>query len=113
MIYKTFDIIVVPFPFADTQTKKQRPALILSSFNNFGKLTMHSLAVMITTIKQYSWSLDVKILDYKKSGLLKPSIIRMKLFTIDHRLIKRKIGKLSLQDQESFIKSFNRLLEQD
>jgi len=34
-IFKTFDVIVVPFPFTDRAEIKKRPALVLSSTNYF------------------------------------------------------------------------------
>ena len=35
MTYKTFDVVVVSFPFTDQNTDKRRPALILSDYENF------------------------------------------------------------------------------
>jgi mRNA interferase MazF len=104
-IYKTFDIVVVPFPFVDKTTTKNRPALIISSqkFNNDGNTVM----MMITSALHTSWFLDAPITDLKKAGLSKPSKIRTKLFTIDNRLIKSKIGRLSKDDQHRISNSFN------
>ncbi len=100
MVYKPFDIVVVPFPFTDRITEKRRPALILSDSEKFSKPTGHYILAMITSKKNPSWPLDTVITDRKKTGLDAPSKIRMKLFTLDQRLIIRKIGSLSAKDRQ-------------
>lgn len=100
-IYKTFDVVVVPFPFVDSLKSKNRPALVVSSDKHFNHPLSHSVLAMITSAVHNPWHLDIEITNLKSCGLLKPSIIRLKLFTIDNRLIKERIGKLSLQDQHA------------
>jgi len=39
--------------------------------------------------------MDVEIGDLKQAGLPAPSVVRMKLFTLDHRFVVAKIGVLS------------------
>lgn len=109
-IYKKFDIIVVPFPFTDKASTKRRPALILSNENSFNKIAKHCIMVMITSAKHSCWPLDVNISEYEKSGLPNPSIIRMKFFTLDNRLIIKKLGRLSEKDQKYLNKSFKKLI---
>jgi mRNA interferase MazF len=55
---------------------------------------------MITSIKptQDSWPADIKIEDLELAGLPVPSIIRFKMFTLDHRLILDRLGKLAKAD---------------
>lgn len=105
-IYKTFDVVVVPFPFVDQFKSKNRPAIILSSGKYFDRFSNHSIATMITSARHSQWPLDIELFDLKACGLLKPSLIRFKLFTLDHRLIKQKIGHLSDLDQENLAKNF-------
>jgi len=106
--YNQFDIIIVPFPFTDRNTSKRRPSLVLSNtyFNNI----QHYICAMITTKSNPPWPGDIKIKDYKKSGLNHPSIIRFKLFTLDLRLIKRKLGGLSSRDKNSVRTTLNKIL---
>ena len=110
MVYKPFDIVVVPFPFTDRITEKRRPALILSDSEKFSKLTGHYVLAMITSRKNPSWPLDMVITDRKRTGLDAPSKIRMKLFTLDHRLIIRKIGSLSAKDRQSVVERLRDLM---
>ena len=108
-IYNTFDVVVVPFPFTDSDCSKRRPALILSSFDSFGVRAGHSVMAMITSAQNNPWPLDVNLSDVVMAGLLKASTVRMKLFTLDHRLIIRKAGMLSFSDQQAVIVSLNKL----
>ncbi|MCF6246255.1 MAG: type II toxin-antitoxin system PemK/MazF family toxin [Desulfobacula sp.] len=87
MAYKTFDVVAVPFPFTDQNTEKRRPALILSDYKIFNDVTQNCVMAMITSTKNPDWPLDVKIGSIKKTGLPAPSMVRMKLFTLDSRLI--------------------------
>ncbi len=54
---------------------------------------------MITSAKHSAWPLDAVITDLNAAGLPAPSIVRMKLFTLDHRLIIARLGKLDLNDR--------------
>lgn len=100
MTYRPFDVVVVPFPFTDSTQTKRRPALVLSQNTTFGDKIEHAVLAMITSQKNEPWPLDCKIRNKKPSGLTAPSVIRMKLFTLDHRFIMRKIGHLSTADQD-------------
>ena len=101
MTYESFDIVVVPFPFTDAAQSKHRPALVLSQNTTFGAIIGHSVLAMITSQKNEPWPLDVSIAHPAASGLAAPSVVRMKLFTLDHRLVLKKIGTLSKADQAS------------
>jgi len=105
-IYKTFDIVVVPFPFTDNVHAKNRPAVVISSYDYFNNSAEHSILAMITSSHHNPWPLDIPIKNLKSSGLEKTSIIRLKLFTLDHRIILKKVGKLSLIDQKNLKKNF-------
>lgn len=110
MTYKQFDVVVVPFPFTDTEAKKRRPGLILSADKTFNSSVGHSVMAMITTASHSTWALDVKITDLAAAGLKAPSIVRMKLFTLDHALVRKQIGRLSTVDEAAVIESLSRLL---
>jgi len=65
---------------------------------------------MITSADNPPWPLDVTVKDIAQAGLPTSSVIRMKLFTLDNRLIIRRIGSLSGSDRRMLEKSFRRLL---
>lgn len=103
MTYKPFSVVVVPFPFTDTPKTKRRPALVLSS-ERFQKANGHVTLAMITSAKHSDWLGDVAISELGACGLSAPSVIRQKLFTIDMRLVEKRIGKLEAADQDALQK---------
>ncbi len=111
MIYKPFDVVVVPFPFTDSAQTKRRPALVLSQNAGFGDKIEQSVLAMITSQKNDPWPLDCLIKNKKQSGLTAPSLVRMKLFTLDNRFILRKIGHLSKNDQKQVIQSLSKIFD--
>jgi mRNA interferase MazF len=111
VIYKQFDIVIVPFPFTDSNKAKRRPAIILSSEKKFGQKIDHSIMAMITSVRNKPWPLDSTITNLLLSGLPQPSVIRMKLFTLDHRLIVEKKGVLAIEDQRKLQVQFQHIFE--
>jgi len=103
--YKTFDIVIVPFPFVDSAKTKNRPAIVISCEKTFNKNSDHTILAMITSSKHSPWPLDVEIKNLNKCGLEKKSIIRLKFFTLDNRLIKNKIGHLNPEDKKKLKKN--------
>lgn len=110
-IYKQFDVVVVPFPFTDRTASKRRPALVLSDEKAFNSAISHSLLAMITTAAHSSWPLDIPLQDISSAGLKAPSIVRMKLFTLEHALILRTIGQLSNPDQKRLETALKKLVK--
>lgn len=106
MTYKKYDVVTVPFPFTDSAAHKRRPALVLSNHAAFNEPIGHSVMAMITSEKNAPWPLDVKIIDLEQAGLPAPSVVRMKLFTLDHRFVVGKIGVLSDSDRARLSASF-------
>jgi mRNA interferase MazF len=108
--FKRFDVVVVPFPFTDRKADKRRPALILSDEMLFNKPSGHAVLAMITSQKNSDWPLDTKIIGNREAGLTAPSKVRMKLFTLDSRLVVKKIGSLTEADKKAVAKASQRLL---
>ncbi len=110
MAYKPFEVVVVPFPFTDRKADKRRPALILSDDIRFNKPSGHAVLAMITSQKNPDWPLDTTITSIRRTGLTAPSKVRMKLFTLDSRLIVKKIGTLTNRDKKAVGKALQSLL---
>jgi mRNA interferase MazF len=108
VICNAYDVVVVPFPFTDRRVNKRRPAAVLSS-SEFNNLSGNTVLAMITSAANPPWPLDVKI-DSANTGLNAPSKVRMKLFTLDNRLILRKAGALPQRDRTAIEGALSRLL---
>lgn len=111
-IYKPFSIVVVPFPFTDAAKNKKRPAVIIST-EKFQKENKHVSLLMITTAEHSEWFGDFLITDLKATGLSVASYIRQKIFTIDLRLVEKKIGHLSKNDVEEIKMLFKKSVAAD
>lgn len=108
--FERYDVVRVPFPFTDRQAEKNRPALVISDAAVFNRAAGHSVLAMITSAVHSPWPLDVPISDLKAAGLPAPSLVRFKLFTLDHRLVRGKLGRLAEKDQANATKAIRRLL---
>lgn len=98
MTFEAFDVVRVPFPFTDRETTKRRPALVLSCHEAFNAPIGHAVMAMITSSDTNAWPLDHTIDDLPAAGLPAPSRVRLKLFTLDLRLVLGKLGQLSGKD---------------
>jgi len=74
---------------------------VLSSWETFGERIGHGVLAMITSAANPPWPLDVAIDDLDAAGLPAPSVVRMKLFTLDFRLILRTAGHLAPADGDA------------
>ena len=108
--FDQFEVVVVPFPYTDKATTKRRPALVLSDGSHFNARIGHSVMAMITSAQRTNWPLDVEITDLDAAGLPAPSLIRMKLFTLDHRLVVRSCGMLAEDDKQQARQALEKLL---
>jgi mRNA interferase MazF len=97
MIFDPFDLIIVPFPFVDSPRVKPRPALVLSR-RDFNRANGHTLLAMVTRAAHTRWPSDHEIVELPPTGLRAASVVRFKIFTLDNRLLQRRIGRLSERD---------------
>jgi mRNA interferase MazF len=90
-----YDVIIVKFPFASSLKYKARPAVVISSdmYNECGRDTLLILA--ISSNIDHKLDFELKIMDWKVSGLLKPSIFKSAVATIEKSYVLTKIGTLS------------------
>jgi len=96
--FSSFDVVVVPFPYADKLAEKKRPALIVSSSQMAAQYGLVWLA-MITSASNPRWDCDAEIENLATAGLPAPSLVRpVKVATIDVGRIMRRIGRLSAAD---------------
>lgn len=108
MICNPWEVVIVPFPFTEQAGTKRRPALVLSTreFNENG----HTLLAMITTKTHTPWPGDITIENLSLAGLNTPCIVRLKVFTLDNRLIIRCIGRLAEKECRKAQKEIKRYL---
>ncbi|CAN7725300.1 type II toxin-antitoxin system PemK/MazF family toxin [Phyllobacterium sp. LjRoot231] len=82
LTFKAGDIVRVPFPYTDRNTRQHRPALVITdgAIGNDAELLW---VLMITSAGNRSWAGDVPIPAHRDTGLPAPSVIRpVKIATI-------------------------------
>lgn len=87
--FKQGDVIRVPFPYTDRDTRQRRPALVVSG-GPIGDGAKLLWVVMITSAENRAWSGDIPIVDIQHAGLPVASVIRpFKIATIETRHAER------------------------
>jgi mRNA interferase MazF len=108
--FERYPAVRVSFPFTDRNTTKNRPALVLSDTTAFNTPAGHSVMAMITLQGNAPWPLDFVLSDLAAAGLPAPSVVRFKLFTLDHRPVRGVLGALAPGDVASVQTGLSRLL---
>ena len=98
--YQPWDVVVVPFPYADRRTTSVRPAVIVSAealSNHAGKYFL----AMITSAGNPPMYGDVAISDLKTVGLPVASVVRpTKVATLEQSSFHRRVGTLRREDRK-------------
>ncbi len=97
MSYKRGDVVLLPFPYTDQSGSKRRPALIISS-DAYNIRRADIIVAPITGNIATGQADDKAITDWSAAGLLKPSVVKGILGTVQQTLVVRLLGKLSAAD---------------
>ena len=114
MSFNRGDVVLVPFPFTDLTTQKQRPALVISS-NAFNSSSPDVILLGITS----QIPRDVAQSDYyltsdeqQRAGLPKPSIVKgAKVVTLSQSLIRKAIGRLPVQPVDQVVTKLEAIIK--
>jgi mRNA interferase MazF len=107
---KPGDIILVRFPFAELTATKKRPALVLARTTRSPRNRLVTLAMITSQVDALRLLGDVLLADWKASGLLHPSLLRMaKVATVDEQLVDKTIGRLSQRDMTAGREAFHQI----
>lgn len=112
MSFEAFDVVRVPFPFTDRDASKNRPALVLSAAETFNTPSGQAVMAMITSAGNPPWPADCAIADLAAAGLPAPSKVRLKVFTLDARLVRGTLGTLAADDRQAVAGAFARVFPQ-
>ena len=107
-MYDQNDIVLIPFPYTDLTGTKLRPAIIIS--NNKLNHTEDRLCCLITS-KPSKEGILIKKEDYKLGELPFKSWIKPhRVFTINTRIIKKKLCKINKEFHNEIISSLNKII---
>lgn len=96
---RQWDVVVLPFPYADRLAEKRRPAVVVSKP---AMTKEHGIiwVAMITSASNAGWKCDIAVAEGHATGLTAPSVIRpWKLATVDASRIVRIAGRISAGEQ--------------
>jgi len=83
--FRQGQIVRVPFPYTDRNTRQYRPALVISN-GAIGDGESLVWVTMITSAENRRWPGDHLILDFAEAGLPIPSVVRTaKVTTVETR----------------------------
>lgn len=95
------DVVILDFPQGPGQSPKRRPAVVVQSDHNNGRLNT-SIFAMITSnvrlagIEPAQLLIDVATPDGQQSGLAKTSAVKCEnLYTLPQPIVRKTIGRLT------------------
>lgn len=95
------DVVVLEFPQAPAQPPKRRPAVVVQSDRNNGRLTSSIFAMVSSNTRVAHREpaqvlIDLATAEGRESGLSKTSAVKCEnLYTLPQHIVRRKIGRLT------------------
>lgn len=106
MPYEFGDVILVPFPYTNQTSNKQRPAVVVSN-RLYNGSRPDVVAMAVTSVITPG---EVPVGDWQAAGLLKPSIFKPLFATFENSLIRRQLGALAESDKTALRKLIHSVL---
>lgn len=107
------DVILVPFPFTDQSTTKRRPAVVVSSpAYHRARPDLIILAITSKSRPEIGPLDDAPIERWHVAGLIKPSVLKPILATIEQGLVLRILGRLAFDDRTTLHRMLGTMLGQ-
>jgi mRNA interferase MazF len=95
------DVVLVGFPFTNLQAIKQRPAVVISGTAYQENRADVILMAITSQIREPLTFGECLLQDWQQAGLLKPSVLKPLIATLERTQILRKLGQLSINDQKA------------
>jgi len=104
------DVVLVGFVFADESGRKLRPAVVLST-RAYQRARQEVIVAAITSNVRQRLADDHLSAEWKKAGLLFPSVTTGILRTIKQTMIDRRLGAMTMPDLDSVELQLRRSLD--
>ena len=108
--YEFGDVILVPFPFTDQSTSKRRPAVVVSSDAYHGERPDLIILAITSQVRPQASLGEAAVIKWKEAGLLKPSVFKPVVTTLERGLVVRKLGRLEDEDRAALRKVIDEIL---
>lgn len=95
------DVVLVPFEFTDRSGTKFRPAVVITS-DEYQRTSPDLLLAAVTgNVNALPHPGDHALSDWERAGLRRPSLVQMKVTTVEQGVIQQKLGRLSKRDLQA------------
>ena len=98
------DVVLLPIPFSDLTSFKVRPAVVIGTTPNHGDLFLVSIT---SRIDKGAFPLRA----WRSCGLNVPSAVKGQVATVESKLVRKVVGKLSVADIETLDRHLSEWLE--
>lgn len=107
--FESGDVVLVSFPFTDQSSTKKRPAVVVSTAA-YNTERPDVIIMAITSQVRPENRFDIPVQDWREAQLLKPSIIKPVIATVEQNLVIRPLGRLSERDQRVLAEGLKAIL---
>ncbi len=96
MSYSRGEVVLVPFPFTDLSGQKKRPGVVVSADFHIQAQDDLVIAQISSQVDNPVPSDEYEIVDWGRgnAGLLFPSVVRPKLFTLEEKIVIKSLGHI-------------------
>ncbi len=109
--YKPGDVVLVAFPFTNLKTTKRRPAVVISRTDYQQQRPDVILMAITSQVRQTQAFGEYLLQDWQQAGLLKTSVLKPLIATLEQGQIVKTLGKLSAEDHQGLNHCLQTLLE--
>jgi mRNA interferase MazF len=103
-------VVLVPFPFTNQAASKKRPAVVVSNLD-YGAIRGDVIVMAVTSRIRADPALgEMPVVEWQDAGLLKPSVIKPVLATLEGSLVLRALGALDPGDQATLRAGIQRIM---
>jgi mRNA interferase MazF len=106
------DVVLINFIYSDESGVKLRPAVIVSS-NGYHQGRKEAVIAAITSQIDRLFVGDYLVGDWKKAGLLFPSVATGIIRTIKQEMVSRKLGSMPVTDMQAINENLHSILSLD
>lgn len=104
------DVVLVGFPFTNLQTVKKRPAVVISRKTYQQNRPDVILMAITSQINQPLATGEAILRDWQAAGLVKPSVLKPLIATLEQRQVAKSLGRLSEGDRGSLSRVIQTIL---
>lgn len=111
IMFSQGDILIVPFPFSDLTSIRQRPVLVLSNSEYMQDCIDLITCGITSNLKDSKHSILIDNSNLLEGAIPLKSRIKVdKLFTLEKSIIKKKIGRINKKTFDEVKKEFFNLI---